>query len=135
LVGGGKFFVDAAVGLAEGLGMSKAIIGLTIVAIGTSLPELATSVVAAFKKNTDIAVGNIVGSNIFNIFLILGTSALVSPLPKGNITDIDLYACIGASLLLLVSAYTFERHKVTRTEGLIFIVCYMAYIGYQISIV
>ena len=135
LVGGGKYFVDAAVGIAEGMGMSKAIIGLTIVAIGTSLPELATSVVAAFKKNTDIAVGNIVGSNIFNIFLILGTSAFVSPLPKGNITDIDLYACIGASLLLLLSAYTFERHKVTRIEGVIFIVCYMAYIGYQISIV
>ncbi|MBK7633591.1 MAG: hypothetical protein IPJ13_04285 [Saprospiraceae bacterium] len=69
LVGGGKFFVDAAVGIAEGFGMSKAIIGLTIVAIGTSLPELATSEVAALKRNSDIAVGNIVGSNIFNIFL------------------------------------------------------------------
>jgi cation:H+ antiporter len=135
LVGGGKYFVDAAVGIAEGLGMNKAIIGLTIVAIGTSLPELATSLVAALKKNSDIAVGNIVGSNIFNIFFILGTSALVSPLPKGNITDVDLYACIGASLLLLLSAYTFGRHKVTRIEGLIFIACYMAYIGYQISIV
>ncbi|MFZ1749507.1 MAG: calcium/sodium antiporter, partial [Saprospiraceae bacterium] len=80
LIGGGKLFVDGAVEIALKLGMSKAVIGLTIVAIGTSLPELATSVVAALKKNSDIAVGNIVGSNIFNVFLILGTSSLVSPL-------------------------------------------------------
>ena len=133
LVGGGKFFVDAAVGIAEGFGMSKAIIGLTIVAIGTSLPELATSVVAALKRNSDIAVGNIVGSNIFNIFFILGTSAIISPLPKGDITDFDLLACIFASVVLLISAYTLDRHKVTRVEGIIFILCYIAYIGYKIN--
>lgn len=135
LVGGGKYFVDAAVSIAEGFGLSKAVIGLTIVAIGTSLPELATSLVAAFKKNTDIAVGNVVGSNIFNIFLILGTSSLVAPLPKGDMADIDFYTCIFASILLFASAYTFERHKVTRIEGMFFIICYIAYIGYQISLI
>lgn len=133
LIFGGKYFVEAAVGIATGFGLSKAVIGLTIVAMGTSLPELATSIVAALKRNTDIAVGNVVGSNIFNIFFILGLSSMVAPLPKGNITDIDLYACIIASLILLMSAYTFERHKVTRTEGLIFIVCYVFYIWYQIT--
>jgi cation:H+ antiporter len=133
LVGGGKYFVDAAVEIAKNLGLSEAIIGLTIVAIGTSLPEFATSVVAAMKKNSDIAVGNIVGSNIFNIFFILGVSSLIAPLPKGNITDIDFYACIFASVLLFASAYTIGRHKVTRVEGFFFVICYLAYIGFQIS--
>ncbi|MFN8338900.1 MAG: calcium/sodium antiporter [Saprospiraceae bacterium] len=133
LVGGGKFFVDAAVDIATGLGVSKAVIGLTIVAIGTSLPELATSLVAAFKKNVDIAVGNVVGSNIFNIFFILGISSLVAPLPKGGITDLDFYACIFASILLLLSAYTLRRYKITRLEGVIFVICYLAYIIYQVS--
>ena len=133
LVGGGKLFVDSAVNLALSFGMSKAVIGLTIVAIGTSLPELATSVVAALKKNSDIAVGNIVGSNIFNVFFILGVSALISPLPKGNITDIDFYVCIFASLALLASGYLMGRHKVTKPEGIIFLLCYVLYLGYQVN--
>ena len=133
LVAGGKFFVDSAVEIAKIFGMSEALIGLTIVAIGTSLPEFATSVVAAMKKNADIAVGNVVGSNIFNIFFILGTTALISPLPKGNITNLDLYVCIFASALLLLSAFTFGRQKITRWEGIFFILCYVVYIGYSIS--
>jgi len=133
LVGGGKLFVDSAVDLAVSFGMSKAVIGLTIVAIGTSLPELATSVVAALKKNSDIAVGNIVGSNIFNVFFILGISSLIAPLPKGNITDIDLYVCIFASLALLASGYIMGRHKVTKVEGIIFLLFYILYLGYQVS--
>jgi len=133
LVGGGKLFVDSAVDLAVSFGMSKAVIGLTIVAVGTSLPELATSVVAALKKNSDIAVGNIVGSNIFNIFFILGLSSLIAPLPKGNITDIDLYVCIFASLALLAAGYIMGRHKVTKPEGIFFVICYIFYIGFQVS--
>lgn len=135
LVGGGKFFVDNAVELALGFGMSKAVVGLTIVAAGTSLPELATSVVAALKKNSDIAVGNIVGSNIFNVFFILGSSALISPLPKGNITDIDMYVCIIASILLFGTCYVIGKQKVTKIEGIFFLLCYVVYIGYQVSMV
>jgi cation:H+ antiporter len=133
LVGGGKLFVDGAVELAVSFGMSQAVIGLTIVAAGTSLPELATSVAAALKKNSDIAVGNVVGSNIFNIFFILGLSSLISPLPKGNITEIDLLTCIFASVALLITAYVMGKHKVTRIEGVLFLVAYIFYIGYQIQ--
>ncbi|HMU02328.1 MAG TPA: calcium/sodium antiporter [Saprospiraceae bacterium] len=133
LIVGGKIFVDSAVELALKAGMSKAVVGLTIVAVGTSLPELATSIVAALKKNSDIAVGNIVGSNIFNAFLILGASSVISPLPKGGITDIDLYVCIGASVLLLFSSHFMGRFKIVKTEGIIFILCYILYIGYQVS--
>ena len=133
LILGGKWFVDSAVSLATDMGMSQAVIGLTIVAIGTSLPELATSVVAALKKNSDIAVGNIVGSNIFNIFFVLGVSSIVAPLPKGNITNIDLIVCILASLILLASSYLMGKYKVTRVEGGIFVILYLAYIGYQVS--
>jgi len=133
LVGGGKLFVDSAVALALSFGMSKAVIGLTIVAIGTSLPELATSIVAALKKNSDIAVGNIVGSNIFNVFFILGISSIVAPLEIGSITNIDLYACIFASVVLLASGYVMGRHKVTKVEGIIFVLLYVLYLGYQVQ--
>ena len=133
LVVGGKVFVDNAVNIALGLGMSQALVGLTIVAAGTSLPELATSVVATLKKNSDIAVGNIVGSNIFNVFFILGSSALIAPLPKGNITDLDMYVCIIASLLLFGTCYVFGKNKITKIEGIFFLLCYFLYIGYQIS--
>jgi cation:H+ antiporter len=133
LVGGGKLFVDRAVELAVSFGMSQAVIGLTIVAAGTSLPELATSLTAALKKNSDIAVGNVVGSNIFNIFLILGVGSVIAPLPKGNITDVDLYTCIGASIALLFTAYVMGKHKVTRAEGILFLVAYIVYLGYQIQ--
>lgn len=133
LVVGGKLFVDSAVNLATDFGMSQAVIGLTIVAAGTSLPELATSVVAALKKNSDIAVGNIVGSNIFNIFFILGLSGLIAPLPQGNISNLDLYACIGASIVLLLSGYAIGKHKITKAEGFIFLILYVFYIGYQVQ--
>ncbi|MBK8627093.1 MAG: calcium/sodium antiporter [Saprospiraceae bacterium] len=133
LIGGGKLFVDSAVSLALSFGMSQAVIGLTIVAIGTSLPELATSVVAALKKNSDIAVGNVVGSNIFNVFFILGASSIISPLDRGNITNIDLYACIFASVVLLASGYVMGRHKVTKVEGIIFVLLYIIYLGYQVQ--
>jgi cation:H+ antiporter len=133
LIVGGKVFVDSAVEIALGFGMSQAVVGLTIVAAGTSLPELATSVVATLKKNPDIAVGNIVGSNIFNIFFILGSSSLISPLPKGNISDIDMYVCIIASVLLFGACYLFGKNKISKIEGAFFLLCYIVYVGYQVS--
>lgn len=135
LVVGGKFFVDNAVEIALAFGMSQAVVGLTIVAVGTSLPELATSVVATLKKNPDIAVGNIVGSNLFNVFFILGSSSLIAPLPKGDITDIDMYVCIIASALLLGASYLFGKNKISKIEGAFFLLCYIVYVGYQVSLV
>jgi cation:H+ antiporter len=114
LILGGKWLVDAAVAIAEGMGMSKSVIGLTIVALGTSMPELATSLVAALKKQADIAVGNVVGSNIFNVFFILGTTAVIQPLSIGGITQIDFLVCIASSLLLFFFAY---NNKISRIEG------------------
>ncbi len=133
LVAGGKFFVDSAVSLAISFGMSQAVIGLTIVAAGTSLPELATSLVAAWKKNSDIAVGNVVGSNIFNIFFILGISSLVSPLEKGNITEVDMLTCIGASVALLMSGYLLGRFRISKVEGFIFVIIYVIYVAFQVG--
>lgn len=132
LIGGGKYFVESAVTLAKTFGMSEAVIGLTIVAIGTSLPELATSVIAAMKKNADIAVGNIVGSNIFNIFFVLGTSSLIMPLEKGNLQNFDFYVCILAALLLFIFGFVFGKYKLVRLEGFIFLTLYVLYIGYQV---
>jgi cation:H+ antiporter len=99
---GGDFFVKSAVAIAHLMGVSDAVIVLTLVAFGTSIPELATSVVAARKGNADIVVGNVVGSNIFNVFLILGVSATVAPLPLGNITSTDFVTCVFVTLLLFV---------------------------------
>lgn len=132
LIIGGQYFVESAVTLAKTFGMSEAVIGLTIVAIGTSLPELATSVIAAMKKNADIAVGNIVGSNIFNIFFVLGTSSLIMPLEKGHLQNFDFYVCILAALLLLIFGFIFGKYKLVRLEGFIFLTLYILYLGYQI---
>lgn len=130
LVGGGKFLVDGAVDIAEGFGISKSVIGLTIVAIGTSVPELATSVVAAYKKNADIAVGNAVGSNLFNVFFVLGISSSIHPLGIGNISPIDLAVCVASSLLLFVFAY---NSRLNRVEGALLLAGYVAYTIYLIA--
>ncbi|MEY4135141.1 MAG: hypothetical protein RL386_1491, partial [Bacteroidota bacterium] len=127
LVFGGRWMVDGAVQIAEALGMSKSAIGLTIVAAGTSVPELATSAVAAFKRNSDIAIGNVVGSNIFNIFFILGTSAVVHPLGLGNISMLDLGVVVFSSMLLFVKSYD---SKISRLEGGILISIYVVYVAY-----
>lgn len=127
LIMGGKYIVDGAVNIARIMGMSESVIGLTIVAIGTSLPELATSIVAAFKNKCDIAVGNVVGSNIFNIFLILGTTASIKTLPIGNITNLDLLMVVFASLLLFVFTFTFSGRKINRSEGVFLLLIYIAY--------
>lgn len=130
---GSKWMVDGAVKLAEALGASQSLIGLTIVAIGTSLPELATSAVAAYKKNTGIAVGNIVGSNIFNIFFILGISSVVTPLPFNTASNINIGVTIVASALLFIAMFTgVKRHLLERWEGIIFITLYVAFIACSI---
>jgi cation:H+ antiporter len=130
---GAKWVVDGAVELASVLGTSQTLIGLTVVAIGTSLPELVTSTMAAFKKNADIAVGNIVGSNIFNIFFILGISAIIRPLPFDNKLNMDLIVVILASTLLFLTMFTGrKRNLLERWEGIIFISLYIAFIIFSI---
>lgn len=132
LVAGGRMIVYSAVELATAWGMPERLIGLTIVSIGTSLPELATSVVAATKKNTDIAVGNIVGSNIFNVFFILGTSAVIYPVPIPAGAQFDLMFNILLGLLLFAFIFTGKGRRIERWEGILFILMYVGYIFYLI---
>ena len=131
LVIGAKFLVDAAIDIAKAFGLSEAVIGLTIVAVGTSLPEFATSLVAALKKEADIAVGNVVGSNIFNILGILGVSATVTPLTSTGITGIDL----GVMMLFALALWIFSRtgYRLTRSEGLAMLAGYAAYVAWLVS--
>ncbi|MBN2534458.1 MAG: calcium/sodium antiporter [Spirochaetales bacterium] len=130
LASGGKWIVDGAVWLAKNLKMSESAIGLTIVAFGTSLPELATSIVAVCKKNVEIAVGNVIGSNIFNIFLILGISSLIKPLPLAEGNNSDILVVIIATLLLFISMFTGKKAKIDRWEGIVFVTGYVLYITY-----
>lgn len=132
LVVGGQWIVGGATTIATAFGLSDALIGLTIVAVGTSLPELATSAVAAYKKNSDIAVGNVVGSNIFNIFFILGISAFIKPLPFKPELNFDLWAVVAASVLLFVWMFLGKRHTLERWQGVVLI---LAYIGYITAII
>jgi cation:H+ antiporter len=133
LVFGGDTMVDGASGIAEFLGVSQSIIALTIVSAGTSFPELVTSIVAARKGDTDMAMGNVVGSNIFNIFLILGTAATISPLSGGSITMVD-YGLLLFSIVALWLACKFGKtyHKITRTEGAMLVLCCIAYYSYLV---
>jgi len=132
LVIGGKWIVDGAVMFATSLGVSEALVGLTIVAVGTSLPELATSVVAAYRKNVDIAVGNIVGSNIFNVFWILGLSATISPLPFMPVLQSDLFVTFLATTLLFFALFVGMHHTVERWQGITFVLMYVAYLSYLV---
>nr|WKN38566.1 calcium/sodium antiporter [Tunicatimonas sp. TK19036] len=125
---GGKWTVDGATFIAIQLGMSESFIGLTVVAIGTSLPELVTSAVAASRRNTDIAVGNAVGSNIFNILWILGISAMIHPLPFNVLSNFDILMIIFASTLLILSVSLEKNRAVGRISGVVFLLCYVAYI-------
>ena len=128
LIIGGRLLVKGAVQIAESLGISQRIIAITIVSIGTSLPELATSLVAARKKNVDMAIGNVVGSNIFNTFLILGVSALISPIhmSMANLPDIGMNLL--SALLLFVFIFTGRGRQIERWEGSIFLFLYISYI-------
>ncbi len=128
IIVGGDLSVDGAVAIAKQLGISEAVIGLTIVALGTSLPELVTSVVAARKGSSDIALGNIVGSNIFNALLILGVTAIIKPIPVPFTSIIDLFILLGVSVYLAITARTGK--KLTRLEGASYLVLYAGYLAY-----
>ncbi len=129
LVVGAHIVVKNAIVIAQRMGVSESFIGLTIVAVGTSLPELATSVMAACKKNADIAVGNVVGSNIFNVFFILGLSAFLRPLPFQGQLISDLVVLVASGALLFVFMFTGGRKMLDRWEGVVFVICYIAYIA------
>lgn len=132
LIFGGDRFVAGASGLASALGVSDSVIGLTIVAAGTSLPELATSVAAAVKGRPGIAIGNVIGSNIFNIFLVLGVSATVRPLPFGGIGNVDLLTLTAASVLFWIFGWFFRKRTITRAEGALLTAGYIAYMVYLV---
>ena len=130
LILGGQWFVDSASAIARSLGWSEGLIGLTILAAGTSLPELATSLVAAAKGHSDLCVGNVIGSNIFNIFLVLGCTATVLPLSFGSIGLFDLTVLTAASLLFWIFGRYYRNRTITRPEGALLLLCYVAYITY-----
>lgn len=128
LIAGGRMLVSGAIGIAEMLGVSQRIIGLTIISIGTSLPELATSLIAARKNNVDMAIGNVVGSNIFNTFLVLGISAMVNPIHTTADSMLDLMVNVIASLLLFAFIFTGRGRKINRWEGILFTLFYVVYL-------
>ena len=125
---GGDLVVDSACNIAETFGLSQTFIGLTIVALGTSLPELVTSMVAAGKGENDLAVGNVVGSNIFNILLILGISSVITPITLDVTAVYDTVLLIVASLIVYFSAIS--KREIRRTEGALFLIAYLAFFVY-----
>lgn len=128
LIIGGRVLVKNAVSIAELLGISQRVIAVTIVSIGTSLPELATSLVAARKKNVDMAIGNVVGSNIFNTFLVLGLSAIISPVNMSMENLMDIFINVIASLLLFAFIFTGKGRRIERWEGWLFMLLYLLYL-------
>jgi cation:H+ antiporter len=133
LILGGKLVVDNAIKVAGMLGISEKIIGITIVAIGTSLPELVTSVVASLKKNSDIALGNIIGSNVFNILLILSISSFIHPVNFNTTFNTELYLLAGGTLMLFIAMFTGGKKKLDRWEAAILLAVYIVYTVYLIS--
>lgn len=131
LIAGGKLVVSSAVFMATSMGVSEKLIGLTIIAAGTSLPELATSVVAAIKKNSDIAIGNVIGSNIFNIFFILGISATVRPIPYDIAFNRDIYLLLAGTTLLFLLLY-FGKKKLGKPAAALLVVTFIAYTLYLV---
>jgi len=129
---GGKWIVDGAVKIAELFNVSQSLVGLTIVAVGTSLPELATSAIAAYKKQADIAIGNIVGSNIFNIFWILGISSIIRPLPFNMNSTVDILMTVFASLMLFIIMFISKKHTMERWHGALMVVVYIGYVYFLI---
>lgn len=128
LIFGGDMFVDSASNIARQWGVSEATIAITLVAVGTSLPELASSVAMVLKGRTELALGNVLGSNIANILLILGVCSSATPLTMGGVTMTDVYVALVATLFIMLSAYVIGRDKLTRVEGLIFLACYVGYV-------
>lgn len=129
LIFGGNLFLDSAKNLARAWGMSEAVIAITIVAVGTSLPELVTAVIAASKKNPQLALGNVIGSNLFNLLFILGTASTVKPLTFIDINIWDYAVMFVATIMLYMVVFTFKKDKMDRIEGIIF---FAAYVGYTV---
>lgn len=129
---GGQMLVNQSILIAQKAGLSEIFIGLTIVAIGTSLPELVTSLVAAQKKQTDLAVGNIIGSNIFNIFWILGITSLIKPLPVSLNANIDIMICLSITLILFFTMFIGKKHHLEKWQGVLFLIAYLVYMVYLI---
>ena len=132
LIIGGKMFVSGASDIARGFGLSEALIGITIVSAGSSLPELAVSVNAARKGNVGIALGNVLGSNILNVFFILGCSATISPISLEGFTPVDYYVLLASSLFIYLFCAFFGKNKITRWEGGLLVAGYVAYVVYLI---
>ena len=132
LVFGGEMFLRSATSIARSLGIGESVIAITLVAGGTSLPELASSLVSLFKGKAEMALGNVIGSNIANILLILGVSATINPLSMGGITVRDLLMVLLSSVVVFLAAFTFKRKAVDRWEGTLFVAIYIAYIWYLI---
>lgn len=133
LIGGSQVLLTGAVGIAEHFGVSEAVIGLTLVAVGTSLPELSISVIAAIRRHADVAVGNVLGSNIFNLLGILGVSALLQPLPvHARILQFDQWVMLGTALLLLLFLYT--QRRLSRWEGAVLLTGYGVYLGLSFTL-
>lgn len=128
LIYGGNIFVSSATTIAKALGVSEAVIAVTLLAGGTSLPELASSLVSIFKGSPSLALGNVLGSNIANILLILGACATVTPLTMGDLKMFDVYVAVGAAAFIMISAWVIGRDKLTRVEGVLFVACYAAYL-------
>jgi cation:H+ antiporter len=133
LIVGGKLVVDNAIDVATDLGVSQKIIGLTIIAAGTSLPELVTSVVAAMKKNSDIAIGNVIGSNIFNVLLVVPISALIRPIAFNTNFNQDIWILIGGTVFIIAALALGKAKKITRWHGLLLLSFYLIYTGYLVS--
>ena len=132
LVIGGEMIVKSAVDIATRMGVSEAVIGLTVVALGTSLPELATSVMAAFKKNCDIALGNVIGSNIFNVFFVLATSAVIRPLPAYEGIELDAWVAAIGSIVVWLAVKTNKERKIKRWAGGLLLLIYASYLTYRL---
>ncbi len=132
LIVGGELIVKSAVDIATRMGVSEAIIGLTIVALGTSLPELATSVIAAAKHNSDIAIGNVFGSNIFNVFFVLATSAIVRPLPAYEGIELDALMAAAGSIIVWMAVKTNKERKIERWAGALLLLVYGVYLAYRL---
>ena len=133
LICGGDLFIDSASAIALAWGVPKSTIAITLVAGGTSLPELASSLVAIFKGRAGLALGNVLGSNIANILLILGVCGSITPLSMGDVTLTDIYVVVASAVLIMLSALVIGRDKMTRFEGFVFLACYVAYVYYLIT--
>ena len=133
---GADYLVDGAIALAKVFSVSDRVIAVTVIAIGTSIPELATTIIAALKKEESLAVGNLIGSNIFNILAVLGLTALIKdiPLVDEQLFRTDYLLMMGITIFLGVFIYLFSKNKISRTEGILFLAVYIAYIIYTISL-